>query len=138
VRNHIFDICQKNKSNPSLIIIKTTPKSISQFKQEFIDDKQKYRGTNFRGVSRNGRCNWQILTMLDGDKVYLGTVDNLLKAAILYDIFSIQMKGTKAKTNFLYTIKEVTTILGLPNINKIKETCNDLQKAFRLKETTSK
>lgn len=76
--------------------------------------------------------------MLDGDKVYLGTVDNLLKAAILYDIFSIQMKGTKAKTNFLYTIKEVTTILGLPNINKIKETCNDLQKAFRLKETTSK
>lgn len=44
-----------------------------------------------------------MLTMIDGEKVYLGTVDSLLKAAILYDIVSIQMKGLKAKTNFIYT-----------------------------------
>jgi hypothetical protein len=48
-----------------------------------------YRGSNIRGVSKNGRCNWQILSMCDGSKFYLGTVDNILKAAILYDIFCI-------------------------------------------------
>jgi len=50
------------------------------------DDLQDYRGTNFRGVSRNGRCNWQILMMVDGYKMYLGTVDNIFKAAVLFDL----------------------------------------------------
>lgn len=48
-----------------------------------------YRGTKFRGVSRNGRNSWQILTMIDGRKVYLATVDNIINAAIIYDILSI-------------------------------------------------
>ena len=75
-----------------------------------------HRGTNFRGITRNGRCNWQILTMIDGTKVYLGTVDNILKAAILYDIASIQTKGMKAKTNFMYTKRELLYILFINNI----------------------
>ncbi len=54
-----------------------------------LEDPKAYRGTNFRGISRNGRCNWQILTMIDGDKLYLGTVDNIFKAAVLYDIVSV-------------------------------------------------
>lgn len=49
--------------------------------------------------------------MIDNEKVYLGTIDNLLKAAILYDIVSIQMKGLKAKTNFIYTHREVLSVL---------------------------
>jgi hypothetical protein len=65
-----------------------------------------YRGSCLRGVSRNGRCNWQILSMNEGAKAYFGTVDNFLKAAILYDLFSIQAKGKKAKTNFNYTKRE--------------------------------
>lgn len=48
-----------------------------------------YKESNLRGVSKNGRCNWQILSMSEGSKFYLGTVDNILKAAILYDIFCI-------------------------------------------------
>jgi hypothetical protein len=49
--------------------------------------------------------------MVDGAKSYLGTVDNILKAAILYDIFSIQAKGLKAKTNFSYTKREIYSVL---------------------------
>ena len=49
--------------------------------------------------------------MSDGGKFYLGTVDNILKAAILYDIFTIQAKGIKAKTNFNYNCKELRAII---------------------------
>ena len=79
-----------------------------------------YRGTCLRGVSKNGRCNWQILSMNEGAKAYLGTVDNCLKAAILYDIFSIQAKGKKAKTNFNYTKREFIQVLKLPSLILIK------------------
>lgn len=69
------------------IVIKNNPKAVD-YKID-IKDHLSYRGTSFRGVSKNGRCNWQILTMLSGNKVYLATVDSILKAAILYDILSI-------------------------------------------------
>ena len=58
--------------------------------------------------------------MVDGAKSYLGTVDNILKAAILYDIFSIQAKGIKAKTNFSYSKLELYAILQLPSLLNIK------------------
>ena len=58
--------------------------------------------------------------MIDGQKIYLGTVDNILKAAILYDIVSIQTKGLKAKTNFHYTKKELFVIMFLKNLLQIK------------------
>ena len=48
--------------------------------------------------------------MLNGRKFYLGTVDNMMKAAILYDIFSLQTKGLSGKTNFNYTVREIKTI----------------------------
>ena len=43
----------------------------------------RYRGTEFRGVSRNGKS-WQILIMIDREKIYLFN-DCPRKAAILYD-----------------------------------------------------
>ena len=52
------------------------------------NQQSEFRGTNFIGVSRNGKRNWQIISMFKGSKFYLGTVDNMLKAATLYDIFS--------------------------------------------------
>lgn len=79
-----------------------------------------YRGTNFRGVSRNGKCNWQILSMIDGQKVYFGTVDNIFKAAVLYDIVSIQSKGLKAKTNFFYSRNELIALMSLESLMHIK------------------
>ena len=59
--------------------------------------------------------------MIDGDKIYVGTVDNIHKAAIIYDIVSIQTKGLKAKTNFIYRKSELLTILQLKNMVNLRE-----------------
>ena len=88
----------------------------------------KDRATNLRGVSRNGRCNWQILSMNDGVKFYLGTVDNSLKAALLYDILCIQTKGLKSKTNFTYTRTELAAMMHLPNLIFLKNKICDQKK----------
>jgi hypothetical protein len=80
-----------------------------------------FRGTSLRGVSKNGRNNWQILCFEESTKVYLGTVDDILKAALLYDIFSIQNKCRKAKTNFSYTAKEIIAIFKIKSLKLIRD-----------------
>lgn len=126
VRRELFEFLMgktsdgKDKIELDQIIIRCCPKISQGLGEYFPQNSELYRGTNFRGVSRNGRCNWQILTMVDGQKVYLGTVDNILKAAILYDLVSIQAKGLKAKTNFIYTKKELIAILFLKSLMMIK------------------
>ena len=84
------------------------------------EDVEKFRGTKLRGVSKNGRNNWQILCFEESNKVYLGTVDDIVKAALLYDIFSIQFKGRKAKTNFSYTMRELIAIMSIQSLMSIK------------------
>jgi len=69
--------------------------------------------------------------MSDGGKFYLGTVDNILKAAILYDIFCIQTKGMKAKTNFNFTRRELRAVLQLPSLIQIKNSIGDLKKGAK-------
>lgn len=59
--------------------------------------------------------------MVDGQKVYLGTVDNIFKAAVLYDIVTIQTKGLRAKCNFNYTKLELLAMLLLPSIMSLKQ-----------------
>lgn len=108
------------------IILRNCPKlSICQQQSFMTQPSNLYRGTNFRGVSKNGRCNWQILTMIDGDKVYVGTVDNIYKAAIIYDIVSIQTKGLKAKTNFIYRKSELLAILQITNLMNLRDKNDD-------------
>jgi len=65
--------------------------------------------------------------MVDGRKIYLGTVDNIMVAAILYDIVTIQNKGIKARTNFYYTKKEVIAVLFLKNLlsERVKQVDDD-------------
>ena len=58
--------------------------------------------------------------MIDGPKAYFGTVDNIFKAAILYDIVSIQSKGLKAKTNYDYTRNELIALMSLESLIHIK------------------
>jgi hypothetical protein len=58
--------------------------------------------------------------MFNGTKFYLGTVDNMLNAAILYDIFSLQTKGMNAKTNFNFTVKEIMCAMALPCLIRLK------------------
>ena len=110
------------------IIVFSSQQSLQdlQFLQENF--KAGYRGTNVRGVSKNGRSNWQILSMNQGVKIYLGTVDNIIKAAILYDIYCIQVKGLKAKTNFNYSKRELNAVLRLPSFMAIKDSVKHLPK----------
>ena len=63
--------------------------------------------------------------MNQGKNAYLGTVDNILKAAILYDIFAIQAKGKKAKTNFSFTRKEICAIFIIPELKEAKRSTFD-------------
>ena len=98
-----------------------------QIMQDY-NQQSEFRGTSFIGVSRNGKRNWQIISMFNGSKFYLGTVDNMLKAAILYDIFSTQTKGINAKTNFNYTVREMKCIISLPCLMKIKNRIQDLKR----------
>ena len=58
--------------------------------------------------------------MYKGSKLYVCTIDNVLKAAILYDIICIQSKGFCSKTNFNYTKREIFAILQLPSLIRIK------------------
>lgn len=46
------------------------------------------RGSKYRGVSRNGKA-WQILMMIDQEKIYLGSMDEPRTAALIYDIAMI-------------------------------------------------
>ena len=77
---------------------------------------EEFRGTKFRGVSKNGKNSWQILSMMEGKKIYLASVDNILSAAIIYDIHTIQTKGLKAKTNFVYSKASLLAILNIDSL----------------------
>ena len=70
----------------------------------------KYRGSIYRGVSRNGKS-WQILIMIDSEKIYLCTTNDPHIAALLYDIVVIQAKGLNSKVNFMYSKDELLSIL---------------------------
>lgn len=63
--------------------------------------------------------------MIDGDKFYVGTVDDMHKAAVIYDVLSIQTKGRKAKTNFNYTKNELLSILQLKKLSNTKDKNDD-------------
>jgi len=57
------------------------------------------RGSNFRGVSVNGR-KYQVITFNTKVRYYLGTFEDETVAAIIFDFWQIQMYGLKGKTNF--------------------------------------
>ena len=59
--------------------------------------------------------------MSKGNKVYLGTHNNAIIAALLYDIATLQTKGVKAKLNFEYTSYEIMSILLRDPIINVKQ-----------------
>mmetsp|Transcript_1059 Transcript_1059/g.931 ORF Transcript_1059/g.931 Transcript_1059/m.931 type:complete len:269 (+) Transcript_1059:19-825(+) len=68
------------------------------------------RGSNFRGVSVNGK-KWQVMVMGFGKKRYYGGIKDEKEAAKLYDKYAILTQGVGAKTNFSYKKQEVFSIL---------------------------
>jgi hypothetical protein len=65
------------------------------------DNVNNFRGSKYRGISKNGNS-WQILLMVNRKKKYLGTLNSEELAAKFYDKVAIQYQGVKAKTNFQY------------------------------------
>ena len=62
----------------------------------------KDRGSNYRGVSKNGK-KWQVMIKGFSRKRYIGGIPSELSAARTHDIHTILTKGLNAKTNFNYT-----------------------------------
>jgi hypothetical protein len=78
---------------------------------------EKPRGSQYRGVSRNGN-QWQVLIMVSKKKRYVGSYSNEIDAAKAYDRAALQNHGDKAKTNFDYTETELHRIMQEPKILK--------------------
>ena len=111
--------------NPNEILIKNCPKV-----QGFAASVP---ATHFRGVSRIGKNYWQIIIKNERDDfVYFGTVDNIVKGAIIHDIVSIQTSGLSAKTNFCFTRKEIIALMSLENFMTIKKTIQQRKNAKKL------
>ena len=53
------------------------------------DDINAFRGSKFRGISKNGR-QWQVLFMQKRKKNYLGIIKHEIDAARFYDTVVIQ------------------------------------------------
>ena len=51
----------------------------------------------FYGVSKNGRNNWQTMVTVDKNKTYLGSQDDPILAAKIYDVALIQNHAMKVK-----------------------------------------
>lgn len=103
-RRRLYD--QLVNREPYEIILRPHKKS---FKGE---NNQTFRGSKFRGISKNGNS-WQILVMVNRKKKYLGTLPTEEQAAKFYDKIAIQFQGHKAKTNFQYNKAQVVKILQM-------------------------
>ena len=93
-------------------------KETNKKNEENSEKNRKPRGSKFRGVSRNGN-QWQVLIMVNKKKRYVGSYSKEEDAARAYDKVALQNHGSKAKTNFDYTKKEVEEILASPQLLKL-------------------
>ena len=93
-------------------------KETSKKNDENSEKNRKPRGSKFRGVSRNGN-QWQVLIMVNKKKRYVGSYSKEEDAARAYDKVALQNHGSKAKTNYDYTKKEVEEILASPQLLKL-------------------
>ena len=84
--------------------------------------KSTKRGSKYRGVSKNGNL-WQVLIMHKKHNFYIGSFSSEEIAARVYDIKSYELKGNNAKTNFVYSEKELEIIRKIDvNSKDINET----------------
>jgi hypothetical protein len=68
-------------------------------KEEKRLKKYIYRGSKYRGVSRNGKT-WQVLIMINRNKNYIGNFKSEEEAAKAYDEFAMKYHKNKARLNF--------------------------------------
>ena len=89
-------------------ILLNSSKNLKKVKKVAFIGRTK-RNSRFRGVSKNGN-QWQVLITYHKNKTYAGCYASEEIAARIYDILSIKIRGIKARTNFIYTIKEMKKI----------------------------
>lgn len=89
----------------------SSDKKIKIFNIKKINDREKeaakekkskkyiYRGSKYRGVSRNGKT-WQVLIMVNRNKNYLGNFKSEDEAAKAYDEYAMKYHKNKARLNF--------------------------------------
>ena len=78
-------------------------KKIRDKEKEAEEEKKKkkyiYRGSKYRGVSRNGKT-WQVLIMINRNKNYIGNFKSEDEAAKAYDEYAMKFHKNKARLNF--------------------------------------
>ena len=88
----------KNKKNKIFSI-----KKIQDREKEAAEEKKLkkyiYRGSKYRGVSRNGKT-WQVLIMINRNKNYIGNFKSEVEAAKAYDEYAMKYHKNKARLNF--------------------------------------
>ncbi|CDW87865.1 ant-like protein [Stylonychia lemnae] len=102
-------------NSPNQILVKSKPK----FEPNSVYSdarKQSNRGSQFRGVSRNGK-KWQVMIMGKSKKQYIGAIEDESEAALIYDWHAICILG---KNEFLvYEGPFNENIRGIPVSSKI-------------------
>ena len=84
--------------NKIFAIKKITDKEKEAAKEKKIK-KYIYRGSKYRGVSRNGKT-WQVHIMINRNKNYIGNFKSEDEAAKVYDEYAMKFHKNKARLNF--------------------------------------
>ncbi len=96
--NEAKESSSKNKTNKIFLI-----KKIQDREKEAAEEKKLkkyiYRGSKYRGVSRNGKT-WQVLIMINRNKNYIGNFKSEVEAAKAYDEYAMKYHKNKARLNF--------------------------------------
>lgn len=50
-----------------------------------VRNPDSFRGSKYRGISKNGLNSWQVLVMVNRDKKYVGAIYDEVRAAQTYD-----------------------------------------------------
>lgn len=96
---------EKNKKNDKIDKkIFYIEKILDRQKQKILETKKKkrgYRGSKYRGVTKNGKS-WQVLIMINRNKKYFGNFKSEADAAHAYDRLAMKYHGEKARLNFYH------------------------------------
>ena len=102
--------------------------------------RSRLEGPFFRGVAKNGNTGWQIMCMIRGKQCFIGTVDNVNMAALIYDIISVQSNGLDIKSNLSYSKLDIIAVLSIEQVFDEKVGANlenaQVSEPFNLQDTT--
>ena len=88
-----------SKTKNKIFIIKKVTDREKEAAEEKKMKKYIYRGSKYRGVSRNGKT-WQVLIRINRNKNYIGNFKSEDEAAKAYDEYAMKFHKNKARLNF--------------------------------------